>query len=114
MLKDQGAGGTTMLPGHMTQSDGYPRQYINSAIHEHNSERHYQHPSPLSEGHTNPFTSSPVSASQYSGDDSNLTEESHDDPRTMSSSVKKTVKPAQGNSDFKDHSSTWVSTEERS
>ena len=101
MLRDQGAGGMTMLPGHMAQGGDLGKY----------SERCYQHPSPLSEGHTNPFTSSPVSASQYSGDDSNLAEESHDF-LTMSPSAKKTVKLAQGNSDFKDHSSTWVSTEE--
>ena len=116
VLRDQGTGGTMMLPDHIAH-DSDPEDFLHSAAHGQNSERHYQHPSPLSRGHTNPFTSSQVSAdqgsaSQYSGDDSNLAEESHDDFLMMSPSAKKTVKPAQGNSSLKGHSSTWVSTEE--
>ena len=114
VLRDQGTGGTMMLP---TQAGSDLERYLNSPVPGQNSERHYQHPSPLSKGHTNPFTSSPVSAdqgsaSQYSGDDSNLAEESQDDFLMMSPRAKKTVRPAQGNFSLQDRSSTWVSTEE--
>ncbi|KAL8795873.1 MAG: hypothetical protein Q9195_001753 [Heterodermia aff. obscurata] len=118
LLRDQGTGGPMMLPSHIVQGNSDLEHYLNSPLHGQIFEHHYQHPNPLSEGHTNPFTSSPVSAeqgsvSQYSGDNLNLAEEeSHDDFLMMSPSANKTVKHAQGNSSLKDHSSTWVSTEE--
>ena len=117
MLRDKGTGGAAMLSDDNAQGGSDLERYLNSPAYAQLSERRYQHPSPLSEGHTNPFTSSPVSAdqgsaSQYSGDDSNLAEESHDDFLMMSPSAKKTVQPTQGYFSLKDHSSTWVSTEE--
>ena len=117
LIRNQGTGGTMMLPDHIVRGGSDLERYLNPPVHGNTPERHYQHPSPLSDDHTNPFTSSPVSAdqgsaSQYSGEESSLAEESQDDFLMMSPIAPKTVKPARGNSSLKDHSSTWVSTEE--
>lgn len=117
MFRDQRTGQTMLLPdAGAAQGHNIPGDSLHSPVSRQAPAYHYHHPSPLSEGHTNPFTSSPVSADQgsaslYSVDNSNQGE-SDNDVLEMSTSARKPIKLPNGGSSGRDHSSAWVSTEE--
>ena len=118
MYRDRQTGETVILPDTGTPNQGAnsPGHTLSSPGPRNSPSYQYHHPSPLSEGHTNPFTSSPVSGdqgsiSQYSGENSASAGESDRSFLEMSPSANKPINQ-QGNSSGKDHSSAWISTEE--
>ena len=117
MFRDRENGRTIIIPDTDSVDNGHnnPGRLMNSPLAQHPPGHQYQHPSPLSGEHTNPFTTSPASgnqesSSQYTDDGSNSAAESQDFLE-MSPTVKISIKK-QGNSSGKENSSAWVSTEE--
>ena len=117
MFRDQQTGQTMLLSDTGTTGGfNVPCQTMSSPVHGQADNYNYHHPSPLSEGHTNPFTSFPATAgrsssSQYSNDGSNAGG-TDDSALEMSPTVKKRVNLLTDVSSGKDHSSAWVSTDE--
>ena len=117
MFRDERTGQTMLLPENgTTQAGNVVGATLASTVHGQTPEYQYHHPSPLSDGHTNPFTSSPVnegSVSQYSVDNSNQDEGDHS-LLELSPSGRRPVKLFKRVSSGQEHSSAWVSTESNS
>ena len=115
MFRDERTGQTMLLPENGTaQAGNVVGPNLASAAHGQTPDYQYHHPSPLSNGHTNPFTSSPMnegSASRYSMDNSDQ-DEGHHNVLEMSPSARKPVKPLKTESNGQENSSAWISTEE--